>query len=322
MKTFTFSKNFASGVDIGWLPQMEAAGFVFKNKNGVAMDLLDILKEYGIDSIRLRTWVNPSDNPRSGHCSAEETLAMALRAKNKGFRVMLNFHYSDSWADPGKQVKPAAWENLNFDELVQTLYDYTYQTVKLLVDNGVTPEWAQIGNETNPGMLLSDGSTQNFEQLAMLYSAGHDAVKAVSPEIKTMVHLAEGQKTKFQLDYFGKLVALNCRFDMIGLSYYPYWIKSHYTETIGNLKDTFKLLYEQFGKPIMLVEVGGVDEEEDESLEMLSAVAEAVHDAPSCEGYFYWEPAGAKVFSGYSLSAWNADGTPTKAMDVYLLFKK
>ncbi|MDO5524059.1 MAG: glycosyl hydrolase 53 family protein, partial [Bacteroidia bacterium] len=117
---------FAKGADISWLPQMEATGYIFYNKDGKQEDCFKILKDLGINSVRLRTWVNPSDHPQSGHCSKEETIAMAKRAKDWNMRVMINFHYSDSWADPGKQHKPKDWENLNFEELKQTLYDYTF----------------------------------------------------------------------------------------------------------------------------------------------------------------------------------------------------
>src|SRR3954447_2336178 len=102
---------FVKGADVGWLPQMEATGYKFYNDSGVQEDCFQILKDKGINTIRLRTWVNPSDNPQSGHCSKAETVAMAVRAQKWGMRVMIDFHYSDSWADPSKQKKPAAWEN-------------------------------------------------------------------------------------------------------------------------------------------------------------------------------------------------------------------
>ena len=133
--------SFAKGADISWLPQMEASGYTFYSDNGVAEDCFKILKDHGINSIRLRTWVNPSENKASGHCSKEETLAMAVRAKKWGMRVMIDFHYSDSWADPSKQIKPKAWEKLTFDQLQQVLYDYTFDVMTALKTADVTPEW-------------------------------------------------------------------------------------------------------------------------------------------------------------------------------------
>ena len=106
MGKFYLGKDFASGADISWLPQMEASGFAFKDRAGHAKDCLEILKSYGLNAVRLRTWVNPSENPHSGHCSTEETLTLALRAKKLGFRVMINFHYSDAWRTRASRSNP------------------------------------------------------------------------------------------------------------------------------------------------------------------------------------------------------------------------
>jgi len=119
----TSTNTFAKGADISWLPQMEATGYKFFNDNGQEEDCFEILKDHGINSIRLRVFVNPSDNRASGHCSKDETVAMALRAQKWGMRVMINFHYSDSWADPGKQRKPKAWEGHDFPTLLKDIYD-------------------------------------------------------------------------------------------------------------------------------------------------------------------------------------------------------
>src|SRR5690554_2118853 len=155
----------AKGGDISWLPQMEASGYIFYNDNGEPEDCFKILKDHGINSVRLRTWVNPSDNPQSGHCSKEETVAMAKRAKEWGMKVMINFHYSDSWADPGKQNKPKNWEGLNFEELKQALYDYTYNVMNALKMEGISPKWVQLGNEIPSGMIHPEGHTDNWAQL-------------------------------------------------------------------------------------------------------------------------------------------------------------
>lgn len=149
----TPTSMFAKGADISWLPQMEANGYKFYNKNGVQKDCLQILKDYGINSVRIRTWVNPSTDKWNGHCSTSETIALAKRAKNLGFKIMIDFHYSDSWADPGKQTKPAAWSKLDFNGLMKMTYDYTYDVMTQLKNNGILPEWVQVGNETNNGML-------------------------------------------------------------------------------------------------------------------------------------------------------------------------
>ncbi|WP_342565580.1 glycosyl hydrolase 53 family protein [Paenibacillus sp. FSL R7-0345] len=135
---------FSKGADISWLPQLEALGHKFYNDNGEEQDLLLILKDHGIDSIRIRAWVNPSDDPSNGHNSTEEVVALASRVSALGFRVMIDFHYSDSWADPGKQVTPAAWADADLEQLKVHVSDYTADVMKALQDAGVTPEWVQI----------------------------------------------------------------------------------------------------------------------------------------------------------------------------------
>ncbi|MFA6582160.1 MAG: glycosyl hydrolase 53 family protein, partial [Paludibacter sp.] len=169
---------FSNGGDISWLPEMEKeSNFQFLNDNGVAQDCFQILKDHGINTIRLRTWVNPNMTDwKNGHCSTAETVAMAVRAQSWGMRVMIDFHYSDTWADPGHQIKPAAWVGHDFPTLLNDLYNYTYGVMTALNAAGVTPEWVQVGNETSGGMVYPDGSTSNWSQLAQLINKGYDAV--------------------------------------------------------------------------------------------------------------------------------------------------
>ena len=321
MTNYTFNKGFASGADISWLPMMEATGFIFRDKNGTAKDLLEILKDYGMNAIRLRAWVNPSKHPHMGHCSTEETLAMGLRAQKSGFDVMIDFHYGDTWCDPGHQIKPAAWANLPFDGLVEALYDYTKGAMHTFVSNGFIPKWVQLGNETNPGMLLPDGSIVNFAKLTRLFNAGHKAVKEESPSTLTMVHLAEGHNTEFCKSYLDALARHDCTYDLVGLSYYPYHAKKPNAEILGDLGATIDMIPERYDKDVQIVEIGGVDEEENESYELLESVIARCNKNKRCTGFFYWEPEGAKSWSLYPLSAWRADGAPTRAMDAYLCIK-
>jgi arabinogalactan endo-1,4-beta-galactosidase len=322
---YEMNRNFAVGSDISWYPQMLASGFTFRNKHGAEQDLLTTLKEYNHNAVRLRTWVNPTDDPRSGHCSAAETAEIAKQCYEQGFRIMLNFHYGDTWCDPGKQVKPKAWADLAFDDLVNALYEYTYNTVKLLVDGGTFPEWVQIGNETNPGMLLPDGSAKNFAKLARLYNAGHDAVKAASPRSKTMIHLAEFNDTDFIVNYFDNLTANNCRFDMTAFSFYPYWLAHYhnmtYEQAMENFNRSMRIIPERYPFEFMIAEIGALDEDERGSHQTLADVIESIHGQPLCTGLFYWEPQGARVWSKYALSAWRGDGTPSNALEAFNLIK-
>lgn len=310
---------FAKGADVGWLPQMEATGYKFYDTDGKQKDCLQLLKDRGINTIRLRVWVNPSNDKASGHCSPAETVTMAVRAKNLGMRIMIDFHYSDSWADPGKQTKPAAWVNHTFLELQNDVYNHTFEVLNLLKAAGVTPEWVQVGNEIPGGMLWPDGKSSNFGQLAQLLNKGYDAVKAVNTKIKVIVHVDEGNNNAKFRWFFDNATANNVKYDVIGLSYYPFWIKKDYTETIADLANNLNDMVARYNKEVMVVEVGGEYDKVQNTYEMLAATIKAVKNVPNNKGLgvIYWEPQGEKSWSGYSLSAWQSDGKPSPALDAF-----
>ncbi|HEY5367573.1 MAG TPA: glycosyl hydrolase 53 family protein [Hanamia sp.] len=141
---------------MSWLPQMEASVYTFYNNKGVAEDCFEILKGLGINTIKLRTFVNPSENKFSRYCSKDETATMAARAKKWGMKVMVDFHYSDSWADPKKQNKPAVWAKDDFPHLLNEVYKYTLDVKNTIKAAGVTPDWVEVGNEITNGMLWPD----------------------------------------------------------------------------------------------------------------------------------------------------------------------
>jgi arabinogalactan endo-1,4-beta-galactosidase len=310
---------FAKGADVGWLPQMEATGYTFYDADGRPKECLQLLKDRGMNSIRLRVFVNPSDDKASGHCSKAETIAMALRAQKMGFRIMINFHYSDSWADPSKQNKPKAWENLAFPELLNEVYAHTFDVIQALKLAGVNPEWVQVGNEIPGGMLWPDGSTDHWNQLGQLLNKGFDAVKAVDQTIKVIVHVDEGNNNEKFRKFFDNATAQKVRYDVIGLSYYPYWIKKDYTETIADLQANLNDMAERYGKEVMIVEVGGEDDKVQNTYELLVATIKAVKNVPNNKGLgvLYWEPQGARSWSQYGLSAWQADGKPSPALNAF-----
>lgn len=323
---FTFSSHsqtkpnvFAKGADVGWLPQMEATGYKFYDKDGIEKDCLQLLKDRGMNSIRLRVWVNPNEDKASGHCSKEETISMALRAQKMGMRVMIDFHYSDSWADPAKQFKPKAWEKHSLSELLEDVYNHTFDVISALKSAGVTPEWVQIGNEIPGGMLWPDGSTNNWNQLGQLLNKGYDAVKAVDKDIKVIVHLDEGNNNAKFRTFFDNATTQKVRYDVIGLSYYPYWIKKDYSETIADLQFNLNDMVSRYGKEVMVVEVGGEDNKVQNTYELLAATIKAVKNVPNNKGIgvLYWEPQGARSWSHYALSAWQADGKPSPALDAF-----
>lgn len=313
-------RNFAKGADIGWLQQMEATGYKFYDDYGVEKDCLEILKEHGIDSIRLRAWVNPSDHKASGHCSTNEVVEMAVRANNMGFRIMIDFHYSDSWADPEKQKKPAAWENHSFEQLKEDVYFYTLGVMKTLKENGVEPEWVQVGNEIPFGMLWPEGSIDKFEQLTQLLNRGYDAVKAVNNEAKVIIHLDQGDDRARFVNFFDKHQKNGGKYDIIGMSYYPYWLNKDYTETIDNLENNIFEMISRYGKEVIICEIGGDYAKPQNTYDMLKEVIARVKAIPEGKGLgvFYWEPEGAASWSKYNLSAWGDDGRPTIALDAFL----
>ncbi|OPJ59110.1 glycoside hydrolase family 53 protein [Clostridium oryzae] len=320
-KQYAEVTNFAKGADVGWLQQMEATGYTFYNDNGEEEDCLKILKEHGINSIRLRAWVNPSDDPGSGHCSTAEVVEMAVRAKNMGFRLMIDLHYSDSWADPANQKKPAAWENHSFEELVLDVYNYTLEVMNALKSKEVYPEWVQIGNEIPDGMLWPEGSTKNFKQLSMLLNSGYEAVKAVFKKAKVIIHLDQGDDRKRFISFFDNHKANGGKYDVIGVSYYPWWLKKDYTETIDNLSNNLNEYAVRYGKEVMICEIGGEDTKIENTYDMLKEAilrVKAIQEGKGL-GVFYWEPEGAYSWSKYKLSAWGDDGKPTAALDAFLL---
>lgn len=312
---FVFSK----GADVSWLPQMEATGYRFYDADGAQKNCLQLLKDRGMNTIRLRVWVNPSNDKINGHCSVDETVVMAVRAKNMGMRIMIDFHYSDTWADPGHQKKPFAWENHSFVELQRDVYKHTYDVLATLKTAGVTPEWVQIGNEIPSGMLWPEGSSSNWSQLAQLLNKGYDATKTIDPSIKVIIHVDQGNNNARFRWFFDKAKANNVKYDVIGMSYYPYWLNSNYTTTIVNLQNNLKDMVSRYGKEVMVVEVGGDYTLEQNTKNMITAVIKAVKAVPNNKGLgvIYWEPQGEKSWSGYQLNAWQSNGKPSLALDAF-----
>ena len=314
-------ETFAKGADISWLPQMEASGYKFYSNEGKEEDCFKILKDHGINAIRLRTWVNPSNDKFSGHCSKEETVAMAVRAQKWGMRVMIDFHYSDSWADPGKQVKPKAWEGHDFPQLLNDVYNYTFDVMSALKTAGIFPEWVQVGNEIPGGMIYPEGSTNNWPQLAQLINEGYNAIKAVSPDTKVILHVDQGNNSIRFRNWFDAAKANGAKYDVIGLSYYPFWLVGNpdYTFSINDLGKNLNDMAVRYGKEVMVVEVGGEDTKVQNTFDLLTAVLNKVKNVPDKKGLgvFYWEPEGARSWSHYGLSAWGEDGKPSLALDAF-----
>lgn len=310
---------FAKGADVGWLSQMESTGYKFFDVDGTEKDCLQLLKDRGMNTIRLRVFVNPSNDSINGHCSKDETVAMAVRAKNMGMRVLIDFHYSDSWADPSKQNKPAAWANHTFAELLTDVYNHTTDVLNALKAAGVKPEWVQIGNEIPSGILWPEGKYTNFNQLAQLLNKGYEATKNIDSSIKVIVHIDQGNDNARFRWFFDNARNNGVKYDVIGLSYYPYWLNSDYTITIDNLKNNMIDMVSRYGKEVMIVEIGGDFTKVQNTYDMLMAVINVVRNIPNNKGLgvIYWEPEGEKSWSGYQLNCWQSNGKPSTALDAF-----
>lgn len=328
--TMPSTSNFSKGADVSWLPQMEASGFKFYDSNGSQKDCLQLLKDRGMNTIRLRVFVNPSNDMRSGHCSPAETVNMAVRAQKIGMRIMIDFHYSDTWADPAHQTKPADWAKSSFLELQNHVYKHTFDVLNDLKKVGVTPEWVQVGNEIPSGMLWPEGkieNNKNWNQLAALLNKGYEATKAINPSTKVIVHVDQGNDNSRFRWFFDNLTTQKLKYDVIGLSYYPYWLGQEkgkealkdYKKTIADLEFNLKDMVLRYSKEVMIVEVGGDFVLEEDTKNMLTAVINVVKAVPNKKGLglLYWEPQGEKSWSGYQLNAWRTNGMPSIALDAF-----
>lgn len=307
------ASTFAKGADVSWVTQMEASGYKFYDKNGQQQDLFALLKSLGFNSIRLRAWVNPSD----GWCNTADLVKKAVRAKAAGMKILVDFHYSDTWADPGHQAKPAAWAALSFPNLVIALHDYTVHVMDTLQTNGITPDWVQIGNETSDGMLWEDGrASTNMANFATLELAGYNAVKSVSASTKVIVHLANGYDNATYRWLFDGIKAGGAKWDIIGMSLYP--STSNYTtldaQCLANIND----MVSRYGTPAMVVEVGMEEDQATTTRDFLTDLITKVNSVPNGNGLgvFYWEPE-AYNWQGYGLGAFTAAGAPTIALDAF-----
>ncbi|MDB5006104.1 MAG: arabinogalactan endo,4-beta-galactosidase [Mucilaginibacter sp.] len=307
------SASFAKGADISWITQMEASGVKFYDKNGNQQDLFALMKSLGFNSIRLRAWVNPSD----GWCNTADVVAKAIRAKNAGMKIMIDFHYSDSWADPGKQPKPAAWTSLDFPTLVTTMHDYTVSVMNALQTKGITPDWVQVGNETNDGMLWEDGrASKNMANFAALIKSGYSAVKSVSSTTKVIVHLANGFDNATFRWMFDGLKANGAQWDIIGMSLYPStanWATLD-SQCLANIND----MVSRYSTPCMVVEVGMDITATSTTRDFLTDIITKINGVASGNGLgvFYWEPE-AYNWQSYGLGAFDNTGKPTEALDAF-----
>ena len=285
----TGKKNFVKGADVGFLTGQERHGVQFHDRHGAVRECLELLKnDYQMSAIRMRVWVNP----RGGSCDKNELLAMARRVKALGMDLMVDFHYSDSWADPAKQPIPKAWQGHSYKEMRKDLRQHTIEVLTLLKDNGIESRWVQV------------------------------------PNAIVIVHLDRGHKQSlydWNLDIVRKYGG---KWDMIGMSLYPYWAREGHpelkaddiiTDCIANIRHVSK----KYKCDVMIVETGfEVDEQHPEVMEegrrqLTKVIREARHDTDGhCRGVFYWEP--QCLPGGYKLGAFDSHAAPTAIMDGFI----
>ena len=274
------------GADISFLPQLEARGLKFSDQ-GQEKDAIAILKAHRFNYIRLRLFNNPAADsgysPGKGFCDLPHTLAMAKRVRAAGLKLLLDFHYSDTWADPQKQFKPAAWRDLHGAALAQAVHDYTRDVLQALTAQGTPPDMVQVGNEISHGMLWPDGNTQlpdslaRYATLAQLVKAGVAAVRETSPRTLVMLHIALGGQTTQSNAWLDRMQAAKVDFDVIGESYYPKW-----HGTIADLKANLTQLAGRYPQDIVVVEYS------ERKPEVNDIAFNLPHDKG--RGTFIWEP--------------------------------
>lgn len=297
---FSCAQDYAVGADVSFLGQAEQKGVIFKDHDA-AKPGLQILKDHGYNWIRLRIFHTPTDLPNN----LEYTIALARQAKKLGFKFLLDFHYADDWADPGKQPIPKAWLGKTHAQLVQAVFEYTRDTIAAFRDAGVLPDMVQPGNEIIHGMLWPDGKLpenwNNFAQLVYAGINGVDAGRGNNPRPKIMIHIDRGADWKATKDFFDKLNSYDIPYDIIGQSYYPWWHGS-----LNQLRQNLEFMSREYQKDIIVVETAynwkpgnyvnkpaPFAESPEGQREFLDELNRVIQETPNGrgKGVFWWEPA-------------------------------
>lgn len=321
---------FAKGADISWVTQMEKDGIKFYNSKGEERECTALMKELGMNAIRLRVWVDPTTD---GWCGKEDVLIKARRANNLGMRILIDFHYSNWWADPSKQNKPAAWKDFGINELANAVSGHTKEILNALKAEGITPEWVQVGNETTDGMLWDTGkASKSMANYAKLSNAGYTASKEVFPDTKVIIHIDNGYDQGRFTWIFDGLRSNGARWDVIGMSLYPAYRESQdnipIKTTVAQCVANMKYVISRYNKEVMVCEVGMPWNRADDCYAFLSdLMTQSLSIADNkCLGVFYWEPEANPTWNSnpewepYSLGAFDGNFKPTKAMDVWKNF--
>lgn len=331
-----YRDDFVRGVDISTLTAIEDLGGIYYDSNGAQRDLLDILKDRGVNYVRLRLWNDPQNS--NGYNDKADVLRLAKRVKEKGMKLLLDFHYSDDWAHPGQQVPPVAWKGFTVDQLADAVYEYTHEVVSELKSAGAMPDMVQIGNEINSGVLTGNGGKVVFADQIKLLNSGARAVRELEDgnKVKIMIHLAEGGKNA-TFRYFFDGINQAVDYDVIGLSYYPFWhgtleavssnmndLATRYSKEVIIAETSYPFSYKEgdsheniINNPSKLT--GGatwpatVQGQYDAIKKIMDLIAQVPDDKGA--GFFYWEP--AWIPSGVGWIASEGDAWENQAMFDY-----
>lgn len=302
--------DFYKGVDISFLPQCMDEGMQVCDMDGRPADPFLLLKKYGVNAVRLRIWNNPENVEESkGYCSLNHTLQMAEKIVKNEMSFLLDFHYSDFWADPAHQKKPKEWEDLSREQLEEAVYTYTRDTLRIFESRGILPDMVQIGNEIRSGLLFPEGELPDYEGMVRLINAGIRGAREVAgpDRMQVMIHLDQGGRYDWLHRWFeGAFENGLLDFDVIGLSYYPFW-----HGTYLDLRNSMKHLAADYHKPIIIAEtayawrksekgfideaqirIGGLPASPEGQLRELQTVMHLVAELPDKmgRGIYYWEP--------------------------------
>ena len=311
-KVENLSADFIMGMDASCVPALEKGGVKYYDHDGTEKDVYQILSENGINYIRVRVWNDPFDANGNGYgggnCDIENAVVIGKRATEFGMKLLVDFHYSDFWADPGKQMVPKAWKGMDIDEKSEALYQYTKDSLQKMVDAGVDIGMVQIGNETN-GVLCGENSSTvgGWKRIMQMISAGSKAVREVCPDALVAVHFANPEKIGSYDSYAKNLDYYQVDYDVFASSYYPYW-----HGTLENLSQVLTKIAETYGKKVMVAETsyaytgadtdfsgntigdGGSDVKDypftyQGQANLVRNVIDTVANTPNGIGVFYWE---------------------------------
>jgi len=311
---------YAKGADLGWITEMEDKGYSFYDASGNEMECTALFKSLGFNSIRHRVWVNPTEK----YCGKQDLIEKCSRVQNLGMNLMIDFHFSDWWADPQKQNKPELWKSYDVQGLCDAIEDHVKDVLGSLKDNGIDITWIQIGNEVTNGILwetcrVSGNNANNF---ILCFRAGAKAAKEIYPDAKIVLHIDNAWSLSTLKWFLDLMESYSLEYDVIGLSLYPsYWddnIKGYpdWQQKTKQAVSNLSVLYQTYGKEVMMVEFGMPVSKPQESKDALQYILDKTKGLEWFSGIFLWEPESEPDKNNYSYGAFS-NGKATIALDPF-----